>query len=69
MSLGERLSCSMCGKDGLVYMVEGKPYCPSCMSKKRPPLNYEGPERRRIRKPTMYLRRDGDFIGKKPPNR
>jgi hypothetical protein len=68
MSLSERLSCSMCGKDGLVYMVEGNPYCPSCMSTKRPPLRYGGPERRRIQKPTMYLRREGDFKRKKTPN-
>jgi hypothetical protein len=56
----------MCGKDGIIYMLEGKPFCPSCMSKKRPPLRYTGPERRRVQKPTMYLRREGDFKGKKP---
>ena len=69
MSPTDRLSCSICGKEGLVYMVEGNPYCPACMSKKRPPLRYGGPERRRLRKPTMYLRREGDFKGKNTPNR
>jgi len=66
MSPTDPLSCSMCGKEGIIYMLEGQPYCPSCMSKKRPPLRYTGPERRRIQKPTMYLRREGDFKGKKP---
>jgi hypothetical protein len=47
-------------------MHEGSPYCPACLSKERPPLRYTGPERRRIQKPTMYLRREGDFKGKKP---
>jgi hypothetical protein len=66
MGSDERLSCSMCGKDGIVYMLEGSPLCPSCMTKKRPPLRYKGPERRRIQKPTMYLRREGDFKNRNP---
>ncbi|HWC66022.1 MAG TPA: hypothetical protein VG777_08060 [Thermoanaerobaculia bacterium] len=66
MSPSDRLSCTSCGKDGILYMFEGSPYCPSCYSKKHPPLKYGGPERRRRQVPTMYLRREGDFKGKKP---
>ncbi|HET9794335.1 MAG TPA: hypothetical protein VFS34_07720 [Thermoanaerobaculia bacterium] len=66
MSSAEKLSCAACGKEGIIYMHEGSPYCPSCLSKKRPPLRYTGPERRRRQVPTMYLRREGDFKGKKP---
>lgn len=66
MSPADRLSCTVCGKQGVIYMHEGSPYCPPCLSKKRPPLRYTGPERRRRQVPTMYLRREGDFKGKKP---
>jgi len=65
MSSQDRPSCTLCGKEG-IYMLEGKPYCPSCISKKHPPLAHPGPERRRQRKPTMWLRRQTDSNGKKP---
>ena len=68
MSPQDKLSCTLCGKEGIIYMLEGKPYCPSCMSKKRPPLPHSGPERRNLQVPTMYLRRSGDFK-KKPPTK
>lgn len=67
MSPADKLSCTVCGKDGIIYMHENLPYCPACLSRKRPPLRYTGPERRRRQVPTMYLRREGDFSGKKPP--
>jgi len=66
VSTADQLSCTACRKDGILYMLDGLPYCPSCYSAKHPPLRYTGPERRRIQKPTMYLRREGDFKGKKP---
>jgi hypothetical protein len=50
----------------MLYMFEGSPYCPACYSAKHPPLKYRGPERRRRQVPTMFLRREGDFRGKKP---
>ena len=61
----DRLTCQMCGKEGMLYMLEGKPYCPTCLSKKRPPLDYRGPERRRGQRPTPFLRRTTDFRGDK----
>ena len=66
MSAADKLSCTACGKEGVLYMLQGAPYCPSCYSKKHPPLRYTGPERRRRQVNTMYLRREGDFKGKKP---
>jgi hypothetical protein len=50
----------MCGKGGVLYLVEGKPYCPACMYEKRPPLSYDGPERRRRPVSTPFTRRGGD---------
>jgi len=50
----------MCGKGGLLYLVEGNPYCPSCMYEKHPPLGYEGPERRRNPVATPFTRRAKD---------
>jgi hypothetical protein len=53
--------CSLCGKTGIVYMVEQKPYCPSCMYKRHPPLEYDGPERRRYApRSTPFTRRSED---------
>jgi hypothetical protein len=65
MSAQAPSSCTLCGKEG-IYMFEGKLYCPSCMSKKRPPLSHPGPERRRHENPTMWRRRQADSKGKKP---
>ncbi len=50
----------MCGKGGVLYLVEEKPYCPACMYEKRPPLSYDGPERRRRPVSTPFTRRDED---------
>ena len=66
MSSTDRLTCTLCGRDGIIYMLEGKPYCPDCMSKKRPPLPHVGPERRRHQTSTVYGRRESDFRKKKP---
>jgi len=41
-------------------MVEGKPYCPACMYRKHPPLEYDGPERRDESVSTPFTRRAGD---------
>jgi hypothetical protein len=41
------LSCERCGKSGIVYVHEGRNYCPPCLDELRPPLPYDGPERRR----------------------
>lgn len=66
MTSQERLVCTLCGREGIIYMFEAKPYCPSCMSKKRPPIPHTGPERRRIQTPTVYGRRESDFRKKRP---
>jgi len=66
MGAQDRLTCTLCGREGVIYMLEGKPYCPSCMAKERPPLPHFGPERRRRQKPTVYLRRATDFKRKRP---
>ena len=58
-------SCTLCGEEG-IYLLEGKPYCPSCLSKKHPPFPYTGPERRRHQIPTLWHRRQSDFEGKRP---
>jgi hypothetical protein len=42
-------------------MVEGNPYCPACMYKRHPPLEYDGPERRRFApRSTPFTRRSED---------
>ena len=62
--------CELCGRSGLVYLIEGRPYCPSCMYRMRPPLEYDGPERRRFTPhSTSFTRRAEDqakVSGKSP---
>ncbi len=62
------LTCTDCGKGGVIYMVDGEPVCSRCMTKRRPPLSYKGPDRRRRQIPTPFLRRASDpsRIKKKP---
>ena len=57
------LSCSLCGRGGLLYMAEGKPFCPACMKKAHPPLPYDGPERRSRQASTPWRRRLSDKKG------
>ena len=58
--------CEECGKGGLIYGHEGHFYCPACLAKKRPPLSYRGPERRRGRGNIVgFVRRDNDRNKKK----
>ncbi|HET9794336.1 MAG TPA: hypothetical protein VFS34_07725 [Thermoanaerobaculia bacterium] len=52
--------CDLCGRSGLLYLVEGRPCCPSCMYRQRPPLEYAGPERRSSPVPTLFTRRSED---------
>jgi len=63
-----KLKCTDCGAEGIIYMIDGEPVCSRCMSKRRPPLNYRGPDRRRRQVSTMFLRRatDKDRIKKNP---
>ena len=54
-------TCESCGKEGLVYAFQGHHYCPVCLSKKRPPLAYRGPERRRGNRNVLgFTRRSTD---------
>jgi DNA-directed RNA polymerase subunit RPC12/RpoP len=55
-----KLKCTDCGAEGIIYMVDGEPVCSRCMSKRRPPLTYNGPDRRRRQAPTPFLRRETD---------
>lgn len=55
------LACSLCARTGLVYMVEGEAYCPSCMYRKHPPHEYGGPERRDESVSTPFARRADDM--------
>ena len=68
MSEDAKLKCTDCGAEGIIYMIEGQPVCSRCMSKRRPPLTYKGPDRRRRQVSTMFLRRatDKDRIKKTP---
>jgi len=56
----EPLTCTDCGKSGVIYMVDGEPVCSRCMTKRKPPLVYAGPDRRRRQVQTPFLRRDAD---------
>jgi len=45
----------------MVYKIDDRHYCPSCMYKKHPPLEYDGPERRRYApRSTPFTRRSED---------
>ena len=59
-------TCSLCGTGGLLYRFEGKSYCPACLAKRRPPLPYRGPERRKSQRPGIWRRRGTDQPEKKP---
>ncbi len=64
MSVTPPTSCEACGKGGLLYALEGHHYCPTCLSKKRPPLPYRGPERRRRNNNAVgFTRRSTDRKG------
>ena len=62
-------ACHDCGSGGPLYVFEERAYCAACLSKRRPPLPYAGPERRRTQKPTMWRRRATDQIVRKPGNK
>lgn len=54
------MNCTLCGRGGMLYMVNGKPFCPGCMKKAVPPLPYDGPERRSRQARTPWRRRKSD---------
>ena len=55
-----KLKCTDCGAEGIIYMVDGEPVCSRCMTRRRPPLTYKGPDRRRRQVATPFLRRASD---------
>ncbi|MGH9441342.1 MAG: hypothetical protein ACRD16_03600 [Thermoanaerobaculia bacterium] len=60
MAEDAKLKCTDCGAEGVIYLLGGEPVCSRCMSKRRPPLQYDGPDRRRRQVPTPFLRRETD---------
>jgi hypothetical protein len=54
------MKCTLCGRGGMLYMVDRKPVCPGCMKKAHPPLQYGGPERRDRQASTPWRRRNKD---------
>lgn len=61
--------CSDCRSEGVLYMFQGKAYCSACLARRRPPMTYEGPERRKTQVPGIWRRRATDSSGKKPGGR
>lgn len=59
-STNANMSCTLCGRAGMLYMVDGKAICPGCMKKALPPLQYGGPERRSGQARTPWRRRNSD---------
>ncbi len=55
-----KLKCADCGAEGIIYMIDGDPVCSDCTKKRRPPLAYTGPDRRRRQIATMFFRRSTD---------
>lgn len=63
-------ACELCGRTGVVYLIEGRPYCPSCMYRKHPPLEYDGPDRRRYSPhSTPFTRRSEDQPSNSDPRK